>query len=416
LVPVLLDTGNSGLEMYPAGLDLRPGGGVAVTNHRFGVVYGDGSIQLGAVASAKVAVGGVSTDDNIKFGVIRSVKCVRSKPHCPLDGISLARGLYGVLGTSLHQIQPGLRDPLIQLPAPYSRSWSIHLTGLRGVLTLGAPLPSNPTAELQLPAEKSSPGQAPAFDDTAAPVCWRFGDTRRCLPTLFDTGNNLMAWFSPKGPEARPYLAVGTVVSAVEEGAERPFWSFSTGTGSSENVVAHSPSPLEKVNTGVQAFYALKITYDPVHGRLFLTAPGTPSTRMQLSNVLQAANGICLSAAEETRRLPAIAPLDEPHDLPSVERAIAFVVRQTAALSLKADRRLSRLHLQPADTLRFDRAIAARDAEAHRMLSFAKGLTRYRTWNAYNRVGWSFQSRFTIAQRDWSTDMNQLGIGGCTTM
>jgi hypothetical protein len=416
LVPVLLDTGGSGLEMYPSGLDLRTGGGVAVTSHRFGVAYGDGSIQRGSVASAKVAVGGVTTDRSIKFGVIQSIECARSKPHCPLDGISPARGLYGVLGTSLHEIQPDLRNPLIELPAPYSRSWSIHLAGLHGALTLGAPLPSNPVAEFQLPAESSAQGQAPAFDDAAAPVCWRFGNTRHCLPTLFDTGSNLTVWFGPVWADGRPYLGAGTAVSAAEEGEGRPFWSFSSGTGASEDVVTHSASALEKVNTGVQAFYALKITYDPIHGRLFLTASGAPTNRAQLSNVLSEANGVCVSASEETRRFSTEAPPDNPRDLPSVERAIRSVIRAIANLSLRADRRLSQLRLPPGDMPRFDRAVAFRDAEAHQMLNFANRLTAYHTWNAYNRAGWNFQSHFRMAQSNWSSDMDQLGIGGCTTM
>lgn len=416
-VPVLLDTGGNGLEMYPSGLDLRPGGGIAMTSHRFGLVYDDGSIQRGSVASAKVAVGGVTTDRNIKFGVIRSVGCARSEPHCPLDGISPARGVYGVLGTSLREIQPGLQNPLIDLPAPYSRSWSIHLSGLQGVLTLGAPLPSNPAAELQFPAEKSPRGDPPAFDDAAAPVCWRFGDARLCLPTLFDTGSNQMAWFSPNWrPEARPYLDVGTIVSAAQEGAGRPFWRFSSGTGSSQDVVSRPTSAYEKVNAGVQAFYAFKITYDPIHGRLFLTAPGTPANRVRVSIVLREANAICVSATEQGRRVTAKAPPYNAHDLASVERAVAFVIRRFAVLTLRADRALSRLRLPASDKSRFDRALVSREGEAQQMLSFANSLTRYRTWNDYNRAGWSSQSRLKLAQRTWSSDMNQLGIGGCTTL
>jgi hypothetical protein len=102
-VPVLLDTGSSGLEIYPSGLDLRPGGGIAMTGHGFGLVYGDGSIQRGPVASGRVTVGGVTTARDIQFGVIRSVGCASSEPHCPLDAVSPAHGLYGVLGTALSE-------------------------------------------------------------------------------------------------------------------------------------------------------------------------------------------------------------------------------------------------------------------------------------------------------------------------
>ena len=416
-VPVLLDTGGSGLEVYPSGLDLRPGGGIALTGRRFGLVYQDGSIQRGPVASGKVTLGGVTTARDIQFGVIRSVGCASSEPHCPLNGVSPAYGLYGVLGTSLRKSSFGLENPLRELPAPYSRSWSIHLTGLGGVLTLGAPLPSDPNAQLQLPAEKSSRSEAPAFDDADVPVCWRFGETRRCLPTLFDTGSNLMGWFSPSWrPAAQSYLAVGTVVSASKEGAGRPFWSFFSGSGASQDVVTRLPSPLENVNTGVQAFYALEVTYDPIHGRLFLTEAGTVANQSQVSNALREANAICVTASQQTRHLSVEAPPVHIHDLASVERTAAFVIRRAAAVSLRADSRLSRLRLPAADMPQFARALTLRDAEAHQMLSFASTLTRDHTWNAYNRAGSDFRSHFRAAQLDWSNGMNQLGIGGCTAM
>jgi hypothetical protein len=291
------------------------------------------------------------------------------------------------------------------------------LTRLEGMLTLGAPLPPDPNAELQLPAEKPSRGEAPAFDDAGAPVCWRFGETRRCLPTLFDTGSNLMEWSSPAWrPEARTYLPVGTVVSASEEGVERPLWSFASGTGASQDAVTRSPSALESVNAGVQAFYALTITYDAIHGRLFLTEPRAAANQVQLSDVLQEANAICVSAAQQTRRLSAEAPPGSTHDLASVERTAAFAIRQFAAVSLTADSRLSRLRLPAADMPRFARALTLREAEAQQMLSVADTLTRYHTWNAYNSAGWNLQSHYRAAQRDWSSGMNQLGIGGCTTM
>jgi hypothetical protein len=131
---------------------------------------------------------------------------------------------------------------------------------------------------IRLPRLATTSRTGSGFDDARIPICWRFELVKLCLPTLFDTGSNLMGWLSPawgRPPwNTRPVLPRGWLVSASQPVSAEPFWTFTTGNVSSENIVTRTPGRLEMIFAGVQAFYTFTITYDARFGRLFLTPAG----------------------------------------------------------------------------------------------------------------------------------------------
>jgi Aspartyl protease len=277
-IPVLLDTGSTGLAVYAWALDRDAKRAVAVSSHHVTQRYADGEIQTGVMASGPITVGGITTTRRVSFLLIQRVGCDALHPNCPRHGLAEGAVVDGLLGTSLTPASDGAENPLLVLPAPYSRAWSIHLQGNAGTLTLGARLPEHPSVEIRLPRLPSTSRWPNRFDDGDIPICWSFQLVKLCLPTVFDTGSNAMAWLSPAWVQppwnTRPYLPQGWRISASLPGATRPFWIFAAGHVSSENIITRTPAPTETVNTGVQAFYAWTITYDPRLGRLLLTPQG----------------------------------------------------------------------------------------------------------------------------------------------
>jgi len=275
-VPVVLDTGSIGLHIYPQAVDLRAGSGVTPTGQPTSITYVDGEQQTGTLATARISIGGVTTATAVPFGIISSLTCTAEKPRCPAQGgiaAAVAAGRYGVLGIGLGRRDPSTPpNPLLYLPDPYRRSWSISLNPPGGRLVLGAQASQRPAAVIRLPREADPANGGKAFDDHAAHVCWRIGGLSSCQPTLFDSGEFTMQVFG--GRLGAGWSALGTAtrvpagarVAASLRTGDGPFWSFTAGRAPSANLVVAHAQGRGAVNTGVAAFFAFAVLYDAVDG------------------------------------------------------------------------------------------------------------------------------------------------------
>jgi hypothetical protein len=270
-VPVLLDSGSIGLHIYAPGVRAGTGSGVVVTHRADSITYAIGTRQTGVVAEAKVTIGGITTSRAIPFGLITRVACIPGKPRCPgASGIraEVASGHYGTLGIRLADTQRGSPpNPLLALPAPYSSSWSIAMSGSGGgQLVLGAPAPSKPAAVL------------PLLPRGLANVCWTIGSVSHCAPTVIDSGTASMEIYG--GPLSQvptvpgtPLVKPGTPVAARAAVRSSPFWSFVAGRITSKNAVLQAPLGREIVNAAIEPFYAFTVTFDAARRTVSLSDP-----------------------------------------------------------------------------------------------------------------------------------------------
>ena len=277
-VPVLLDTGSTGLHMYAPGARVGSGSGVRVTGRRDAITFLDGMTERGVMASARVTIGRVTTRGRVPFGLINHIGCVRELPRCPgAAGIAglLARREFGILGIGLARDGERLPNPLLALTSRHSRRWSIALHGASGRLTVRARVPAHPIARFGLARERHR-GRTPTWKQETE-VCWGAVGLRGagCQPTVFDSGSTTMLWFGGRLGHTKTYLRSilvnpGTYVAAWARGAARPFWSFTAGYGARNALLAvRARKPL--VIASVQAFLKLTITYDDGAGEVLLS-------------------------------------------------------------------------------------------------------------------------------------------------
>ena len=280
-VPVLLDTGSTGLQIYASAVNTTPGGRVTVTSRRDSITYAGGTRFTGLQARAVIRIGRQATAVSVPFGLVRQASCVPSKPDCGASGVShpMSDGAYGVLGIGMTKNPEGLFSPILAMPGALGLTWSLHLTGNKGLLVMGAPIPSGPGAAVtvQLRRRGTSGGHA-AWTDARVRLCDTVGAIRACVPGLFDSGTSQMQLRgSPLNTapteRGKNRVAAGTRVSVSLPGVSAPFWAFNAGvTKSRDTVTVKRAIGRPFVNYGVQAFYAFTIAYDETNGRLTLGA------------------------------------------------------------------------------------------------------------------------------------------------
>jgi hypothetical protein len=279
-VPVLLDTGSTGLHIYTRGVRLGAHSGVAVTRRKDAVTYADGMVQRGVVARATLTIGSLKTVHPVSFGLINSVSCVHELRDCPeMDGINgrLSVGEYGILGVALTRSREGLGNPLLALPAPYARAWSIELDGSGGSLALRPHTVARPLARFRLARDGFDSSGAQAWKDSQTKVCWATVEPRgaACEPTIFDSGSVTMLWYggllSHSDTSVDSVLVnPGEYIAAWAPGTHSPFWTFTTGEEFSYNSVLAVPGGHPLVIAAVQTFLAFDVVYDDTRGQIAL--------------------------------------------------------------------------------------------------------------------------------------------------
>ncbi len=205
-VPVLLDTGSSGLRIFDTAVASGSKSGVTVTNQPSSITYAGGHRFIGVVATAYVTIGSQRTATPVRFGLVRQAVCRPRKPHCPAAGgmSGFERyGGYGILGIGTESSGGGIVSPILGMAGSLGDSWSLHLTGMTGQLILGAPAPpaSQVAAAVSMRPMGSSGGH-PLWADDQLPLCVTAGSSPGCGPALLDSGTYTMQQRRPCGGAA----------------------------------------------------------------------------------------------------------------------------------------------------------------------------------------------------------------------
>jgi hypothetical protein len=276
-VPVILDTGSSGLHIFANKVPTGAGSGVTVSTTPANITYSGGHRLVGVVANAKVQIGSAQTSRAIPFALVSDAYCIPSKPTCPAQGgiAGMERhGIDGVLGIGLSTSKGPVASPILGMPGTLGTRWSIHLSAHSGTLLLGATLPA--TRSATIPMKRTGTFEAHAlWADNALRLCPHIGNVSTCAPALFDTGTEAMQLQGPKFaalPTAGgTRVASGLPVTFTLPNATKSFWSFTTGTTRSKNLIVLRPDENTFVNLGVQGYFTFTITYDDTAGVVVLS-------------------------------------------------------------------------------------------------------------------------------------------------
>jgi hypothetical protein len=278
-VPVLLDTGSSGLHIFNTAVNTGTRSGVTLTSQRSNITYSGGHRFTGVVANAVVTIGSYATKMPVSFAYVEQASCIASKPTCPASGGIPGfeqSGAYGILGIGTQSSGGGIVSPILGMPGSLGKKWSLHLAGASGTLRLGARLPAARSATtIQMRQIGSSAGSA-LWADSSLPLCLSVGQVNACVPGLFDSGTYTMQISGSvlgRAPTIRgtDHVVPGTPVSVTLSGASTPFWTFTAGTTKSADLVTVKTGQGPFVNTGVQVFYDYTITYNDTSGRIRLS-------------------------------------------------------------------------------------------------------------------------------------------------
>jgi Protein of unknown function (DUF3443) len=277
-VPVLLDTGSSGLHIFDTAVATGPGSGVTLTAQPADITYSGGHRFVGVVANAVVTIGSTATKLAVPFAYVEQAFCIASQPTCPASGGIPGyeqSGTYGILGIGTQSSGGGITSPILGMSGALGKKWSLHLSGTSGALTLGAHLHARRSiASIQMTQTGSSAGKA-LWADGSLPLCVSVGPASECVPGLFDSGTYTMQISGPvldQSPTTpgTDHVEAGTPVAVALSGAAAPFWTFAAGITKSEDLLTVKTDRGPFVNTGVQAFYDFTITYDDATGRILL--------------------------------------------------------------------------------------------------------------------------------------------------
>ncbi len=199
-VPVLLDTGSSGLHIFDNAVGAGAGSGVTLTDQPANITYAGGHRFTGVVADAVVKIGSASTKHPVPFAYVEQAFCIASKPTCPASGGIPGfeqSGAYGILGIGTQSSGGGVISPILGMPGAPGKRWSLHLDGESGSLVLGAKLPSRRSSTtIQMTAIGTSAGKD-LWGDSQLPLCISVGADSECVPALFDSGTYTMQISGP---------------------------------------------------------------------------------------------------------------------------------------------------------------------------------------------------------------------------
>ena len=412
-IPVVLDTGSTGLKIlarkFPRGSHVWPMG------DSYTETWGGGAITKARRALADVSIGGVATTAPIIIGMVDSAGCVGGGSTCvPWLGHVQVDGILGIrLGS-----QTVAANPLLNLPAPYSQSWRIALSGLSGTLELGAPLPVKPVASFSAGAASAAAqpsSSSPLADDADLPtLCWqvRAASPRTCVPTVFDTGSTDSVLFSAAMTPPRQALPAGVPVTGWSSATDpTPLWSLTSGTSSSEDAVLTSGSGLALMDTGIAPFYSFDFTYDAAHARMYLTRAdrnaGEPAWRRSAEALCR--QGVTLN--ETTRPTP---PHGRRATLPERKQALIRYLTTWGRTSLRLDDVFARLQPPAALASLWARALASDRRASGLMLQYANAVPRLRTVASLLQDSTRFQQRYDRAEAGWETMMKRVKLAGCS--
>ena len=271
---VIVDTGFSGLIVFPGAWDRRPGG-VRQSDTR--VSYRPASIGRvrGLKGSAPMTFNGVTTTTDIPFvAATGSNRYIRQWTD---------QGVYGLLGVGTKGA--GLVNPFSALPGVLGLRWSIHFqrtagatAGRSGEILLGAKAPLRSTMALRMPYLGQNANGAALWNDHATAGCWRFGPRpETCLPTQLDSAFNITrikgARFRTLPTDSDDNLRTGTLVRWAEPGSAFTGIRYRAGNRASVDLTRVIPRGQAQIIVGNDLYFDNVVTYNTVTGTVYISDP-----------------------------------------------------------------------------------------------------------------------------------------------
>lgn len=274
-IRVIVDTGVTGLVMFPGAWDHAPTG-VRIGKKQSSIIAPDGSRIPGILGSAPVTFGGARTVTSIPF-----LQVTKSQPYLQAWE---RQGVHGLLGIGTKG-GDAMVNPITALPGELGLRWSLHFqrdaageASRPGRLVLGAIPPTDSVMSFPMPYLGKDSNGANLWNDHATNACWKFGTMRdMCVPTKFDSGFTVLrakgAAYNRLPVDPRGTLRSGTRVQLSAPGAGFVGNSFVAGNQESRNYIRVIPSGATKVITSNSLYFDFTITYNVATGHLYLSNP-----------------------------------------------------------------------------------------------------------------------------------------------
>jgi hypothetical protein len=270
MVPMILDTGSSGVMVLPAAV----GPNVTTTSQGAALDIGGAGVN-GTMVSAPVTVGSLSTTGSINIYEIGS----GNTPPASLAPL-FTNGVQGVIGIGLSDADTvaTVFSPLLQMGGSANSGFTISLpvsASSPGSLIVG-PV-SAPSSASSVPIARLTPSTypngAPAYSKDVT-LCWTVGTSKGCGLTDLDTGapeTLIVPSALPGGPQSNGTVDSGTPVTvAIPNGAT--IWQITTGATISRNVVqlySQLPPPTQ-FNTGIAFYLGNQVGFDLINGKVWI--------------------------------------------------------------------------------------------------------------------------------------------------
>jgi hypothetical protein len=276
-LPLVFDTGSTGLHVFAAANLDAPGSGVKFSQTPISFTVGNpGRITYrGVVCYAQLHFANFSTPTSVPIAYLTSASRTSTNPGGKIPDLHdpKAHGGYGVFGAGLTGPMP-IPAPLLTLPAPFGSIYSIRLTRQSGELVLGSGEAPNaarfPLAPAAREGEKWAHGKASLLVNGRA-----IGTS---VAISFDTGNGV-PWIRAADmasiPQTNGLVAPSTRIGFCAPGDTREATSVTAGTSFANRIKLQSPRGAPLTNVGIEAFFDHVVTYDNVRG-VISVAPSAP--------------------------------------------------------------------------------------------------------------------------------------------
>lgn len=274
-IRVIVDTGFSGLVLFPGAWDRTPSG-VKVSKAGSSITGPDGTRIPGVLGSAPMTFGGATTVTSLPF-----LQATGPQPYLQAWE---HQGVYGLLGLGTKG-GGAMVNPLTALPGDLGLRWSLHFqrdaagdASRPGRLVLGAIPPTDAVMSFDMPYVGTDANGANLWNDQATNACWKFGVmVEMCVPTQFDAAFTVMrvegAAYKRLPVDARGTLRTGTRVELSVPGAGFVGNSFIAGNQASRNFVRVMPRGAANIITSNSLYFDFTLTYNVATGHLYLSDP-----------------------------------------------------------------------------------------------------------------------------------------------
>jgi hypothetical protein len=186
-VPVMIDTGSSGLRVFKRAL---PAGLVPDAAPTTTITYSGGNQFHSHVAKVGFTIGDAPSVP-IDIEIVDEIGCAAELPHCPAadpKGYFAPGNLVGIMGVGLRPTK-GIYSPLAQLPAPLRDRYLLRTQA--NELEIGVPDDeARAFKTIQLDAEKPRADGSKTWNDEGAPVHYAIGSFQVVGKTQFDSGTS----------------------------------------------------------------------------------------------------------------------------------------------------------------------------------------------------------------------------------